>query len=168
VPPTEQDLRGIVDALLGITADLDRARRRTPGGGVLSLLQVVARHEGIRPAAIAERLHVDSSLAARRVRVCEDAGFVKVSPDPADRRSVLVAITPAGSEELRRLERPSLERIEMLVADWEPDQVRTLTGLLANLGTSVATLAARERRSRRRRFASDAGLPDWFVQWLGG
>jgi MarR family len=122
---------------------------------------------GSRPAG-AERLHVDSSLAARRVRVCEDAGFVKVSPDPADRRSVLVAITPAGSEELRRLERPSLERIEMLVADWEPDQVRTLTGLLANLGTSVATLAARERRSRRRRFASDAGLPDWFVQWLGG
>jgi DNA-binding MarR family transcriptional regulator len=139
----------MVGALFTLNAGLDRARRERRGASILSLLQVVAEHDGIRPSAIAERQQVHPSLVTRQVRECEDAGFVKVTPDPADRRSVLVTLQPAGSAELRRLVEFGLARFALFVEDWESDQVRTLAELLEKLRASMAAVAVRERRPPR-------------------
>ena len=80
----------MVAALFAINAGLEKARRQRKGGGTLSLLQVIAGRKGIRPSEIAEVQQVHPSLVTRQVRDLEDAGYVKVSADPADRRSCLV------------------------------------------------------------------------------
>jgi DNA-binding MarR family transcriptional regulator len=166
--PSQAEIRALVGALLSVSTGLERVRRQTKGADVLSLLEVIAPHEhGIRPAAIAERREVHPSHVARQIRECEGAGLVSVSPDPADRRSLLVALEPAGSAELGRLLDSSVERFAPFVDDWEPDEVRRMTELLDKLRASMTAVAARQRsRARRGSARASGGLPDWFVDWL--
>ncbi len=144
--PSKRDVRSMVAALFTINAGLERARRLRKGASTLSLLQVIAGHEGIRPSEIAELQQVHPSLVTRQVRELEDAGYVKVAADPVDRRSCLVTLVPSGSEELGRLEQFGLKRFESFVKDWESEDVRKLTELLEKLRYSMAAVSAREQR----------------------
>ena len=143
----------MIGALFAINAGLERARRQRKGASTLSLLQVIATRDGIRPSEIAEVQRVHPSLVTRQVRELEDAGYVSVTADPADRRSCLVALLRAGTEELRRLDQFGLKRFEMYVRDWEPEDVLRLTELLEKLRTSMTALSEREQvRSTGRRW----------------
>ena len=117
------------------------------------MLQVVADHDGMRPSEIADLQQVHPSLVTRQVRELEASGYISVGEDPADRRSLHVTITEPGAKELQRLVNFGLKRFALFVKDWEPEQVRALTGLLWKLQTSMATVSAREQRpatGRRR------------------
>ena len=121
---------------------------------------MIEDHEQIRPSDIAELQQVHPSLVTRKVREVEEAGYVEVIADPADGRSYLVSLTPAGSQELRRLLEFGLRRFALFV-NWEPDQVRTLTELLQKLQTSMAAVSAREQRPPTgRRWAPPRGQSD--------
>jgi DNA-binding MarR family transcriptional regulator len=146
MPPREKDVQSMVAALFALNAGLERARRQRKGASTLSLLQVIDDHDEIRPSDIADVQQVHPSLVTRQVRELEDAGYVKVVPDPADGRSYLVTLTPAGSEELRRLVQFGLKRFALFVKDWEPNEVRMLTELLEKLLSSMASVSAREQR----------------------
>jgi DNA-binding MarR family transcriptional regulator len=153
--PSRDDVQSMVIALFAVTARLERARRQKKAAGALSLLQVIAGHEVIRPSEIAWQQAVHPSLVTRQVRELEGAGYVQVTGDPADGRSWLVTLTPAGLKEMRRLQQVGLDRFALFVADWEPDEVRCLATLLAKLGTSMAAAAERDQqpatpRQRRR------------------
>src|ERR1017187_9759380 len=113
MPPARDEVQSMVVALFTLTAGLERARRQKKAAGALSLLQVV-----------------HPSLVTRQVRELEDAGYAQVTGDPADGRSWLVALTPAGQDEMRRLQQVGLDRFALFVADWEPGEVRALTALL--------------------------------------
>jgi DNA-binding MarR family transcriptional regulator len=144
--PAKRDVRSLVAALFAVNAGLERARRQRKGASTLSLLQVINAKKGIRPSEIADVQQVHPSLVTRQIRDLEDAGLVNVAADPADRRSCLVTLLPAGSEELRRLEQFGLNRFELIVRDWEPEDVRTLSEMLEKLRASMATLTAQEDR----------------------
>jgi DNA-binding MarR family transcriptional regulator len=138
----------MVSALFTMNASLERARRRRKGASTLSLLQVISDHQGIRPSDIADLQQVHPSLVTRQVRELEDAGYVSVTADPADRRSCLVTLTASGSEEQARLTQFGLKRFELFVKDWDSDQVKALTELLWKLHASMATVSAQEQESR--------------------
>ena len=144
-------MQSVVVALFTLTAGLERARRQKKAAGALSLLQVIAGRDGIRPSEIADLQLVHPSLVTRQVRELEDAGYVQVSGDPADARSWLVALTPAGRAEMRRLQQVGLDRFALFVAGWEPGEVRTLAALLDKLRTSIAAVGKREQRPPARR-----------------
>jgi DNA-binding MarR family transcriptional regulator len=144
--PSKRDVRSLVAALFAINAGLERARRQRKGASTLSLLQVINGKKGIRPSEIADVQQVHPSLVTRQIRDLEDAGLVNVAADPADRRSCLVTLLPAGSDELRRLEQFGLKRFEQIVRDWEPEDVRTLSDMLGKLRTSMTALTAQEER----------------------
>jgi DNA-binding MarR family transcriptional regulator len=110
VPPSNNDVKSMVAALFTMNASLDRARRERKGASTLSLLQVVGDHAGIRPSEIADLQQVHPSLVTRQVRELEESGFVTVAADPADGRSCLVTLSPAGSEELHHLVEFGLKR----------------------------------------------------------
>src|ERR1700722_12417899 len=112
----------MVAALFTVNTGIDRARRQRKGASTLSLLQVIAGHEPVRPSEIADLQQVHPSLVTRQIRELEDAGYVKVTADPDDRRSCLVALQPAGGAELGRLQEFGLKRFALFVKDWEPDQ----------------------------------------------
>jgi DNA-binding MarR family transcriptional regulator len=144
--PGRLDVESMVAALFTLNAALDRARRQSRGASTLSLLQVIADHDGIRPSEIADVQQVHPSLVTRQIRDLEDAGCVRVAEDPADRRSLLVTLTEAGSEELRRLVDFGLNRFALFVSDWEPSEVQMLSELLRKLQTSMRAVSAREQR----------------------
>jgi DNA-binding MarR family transcriptional regulator len=146
MPPSRDDVQSMVVALFTLTARLERARRQRRAAGALSLLQVIDGRDGIRPSEIADLQFVHPSLVTRQVRELEDAGYAQVTGDPADGRSWLVALTPAGRAEMRRLQQVGLDRFALFVADWEPGEVRALTGLLDKLRTSMAAIGEREQR----------------------
>jgi DNA-binding MarR family transcriptional regulator len=150
MPPARDEVQLMV-ALFTLTAGLERARRQKKAAGALSLLQVIAGRDGIRPSEIADLQLVHPSLVTRQVRELEDAGYAQVTGDPADGRSWLVALTPAGQDEMRRLQQVGLERFALFVADWEPGEVRALTGLLDKLRTSMVAVCEREQRPPARR-----------------
>jgi DNA-binding MarR family transcriptional regulator len=158
--PSEEDVRAMTAALFTLKAGLDRARRRSKGASTLSLLQVLAGRHGARPSELAELLQVHPSLITRQIQELEDAGYVRVTANPADARSYLVALTPAGGVEQLRLTQIGLDRFALFVADWEPSEVRMLTALLEKLEHSKAAVAAGEQRPAGHRREARARQPD--------
>ena len=141
----------MVLALFTLIGGVQRATRRSKRASALDLLQIVAELERARPSEIAERQQVHPSLVTRQVRELEDLGYVLVSEDPADRRAWLVTLTRAGAAETRRLQQVGLDQFAKFVADWEPQEVQTLTALLEKLERSKASVAERARRTTRHR-----------------
>jgi DNA-binding MarR family transcriptional regulator len=150
MPPNKGDVQSMVVALFTLIAGIDRATRLSQGASTLSLLQVVAGREAIRPSEIADIQHVHPSLVTRQVRELERMDYIEVRSDPADRRACLVSVTSAGADKMRLLQQMGLERFATFVADWEPDEVRMLTSLLEKLEQSKAAVGESERRSARR------------------
>jgi DNA-binding MarR family transcriptional regulator len=85
-------------------------------------LSTVERHGPITPSELAARERIQRPTATRVLARLEEAGLVRRTPDPQDRRSSLVAVTPAAREllaELRTRKTAFLaERLERL----EPEE----------------------------------------------
>jgi DNA-binding MarR family transcriptional regulator len=139
----------MVVALFTLIAGTERARRQKKAAAALDLLQVIAAGEAMRPSDIADQRLVHRSLVTRQLRELEDAGYVQFAADPQDGRSWLVALTPAGCDEMRRLREIGLDRFAMFVADWQPGEVQQLTALLERLTASMAGVAEREAQAAR-------------------
>ena len=63
-----------------------------------------------------------------------------------------MTLTPAGADEMARLRQAGVDRFATFVADWEPEEVRTLTALLEKLQSSKTATANQQRRPGRRRW----------------
>lgn len=148
------DVRAMVAALFATNAALDRARRQKKGARTLSLLQIVAASPGIRPTEIANAQDVHPSQVTRQARDLESDGLLRIAADPADRRSCRVTLTSSGVKEWKRLTDEGLDRFAAFVADWEPEEVQTLTLLLEKLEASKAAVAAQQRPPAGRRWAT--------------
>lgn len=146
--PSKTDVQAMVAALFTLTAGMERARRQRKAAGTLRVLQLIADRELIRPSEIAGLQEVHPSLVTRQIRELEDAGHVQVAADPADRRSCLVTLTPAGAGELQRLTQIGLDRFAVFVAGWQPADVRKLTALLDKLRESMAATNAPKQPQR--------------------
>jgi DNA-binding MarR family transcriptional regulator len=155
--PTRQDVEQLVAALFAVTRGLDRARRQIPDAAALSVLQVLAWAERnqpvqqVRPKDIATALGVHRSAVTHQLRALEETGQVTLTVDPADRRSWFVALTDTGRAELERLTTIGLDRFASFVADWDVQEVRTLTRLLVKFDASKAEVGRRAPPSRARR-----------------
>jgi DNA-binding MarR family transcriptional regulator len=155
--PTRQDVEQLVAALFAVTSGLERARRQIPDAAALSVLQVLAWADRntparqVRPKDIATTLGVHRSAVTHQLQALEAAGQVTLSVDPADRRSWFVALTNSGRAELDRLTSIGLDRFASFVADWDAQEVRTLTRLLVKFETSKAEVGRRTPPSRVRR-----------------
>lgn len=93
---------------------------------------------GVRPGRLAERLQVSPRSVTEVVDALERLGLVARSPDPSDRRAVLVAPTEEGlrvAREIRALRRQQAERtLEVLEPSERAQLRRTLEKLLAAVG----------------------------------
>jgi DNA-binding MarR family transcriptional regulator len=141
VAPSKDDVRSLVEALFPLATGLDRARRQRKGAAALSLLQALSGRSGVRIAELADLRVIHASRVTRQVQELKAKGYVQVAADPADRRALLVTLTAAGRQELWRLTQADLDQFTLLVADWEPSDVRTLAALLERLRQSMSAVS---------------------------
>jgi DNA-binding MarR family transcriptional regulator len=145
--PSRTDVQRLAEALFTVSEGLQRARRRIPDAATLTVLQVLAGAEKadpdqrVRPSDIAAALGVHRSAVTRHLQSLEEAGQLTLAVDPDDRRSWIVRLTDAGRDEVARLTTVGLERFMLFVADWDADEVRTLTELLIKFDKSKTPAA---------------------------
>ena len=88
--------------------------------GQFSLLMSLNRPEPPAMAALASLLAMDRTTLTAALKPLERRGLVKVTADPADRRSRLMSLTPKGMTLLAQAV-PIWQRTHRAVEDWLPD-----------------------------------------------
>jgi DNA-binding MarR family transcriptional regulator len=118
---------------LAIVRTARRLRQEAAGAGAeltptgASALATVERHGPLTPSELAEIERIKRPTATRTLHVLEVAGLLSRSPDPADGRSCLVSVTPAGRERLRRLRGRKNAYLARRMRDLPDHDVETLT-----------------------------------------
>src|SRR5437763_5726994 len=84
-----------------------RRLRQEAGRGLSPTAQAalgtISRHGPLTPSELADRERVKRPTATRLIGTLEEAALVTRTADISDRRSSLIAITPAGRELMRTL-----------------------------------------------------------------
>ena len=88
----------------------------------VSLLDAVASTGRVRLTDLAAWQGVDKSTITPQVRKLEERGLVVRSDDSADRRAVLLTITPRGRALQRRRARAGAALINKLLQEWPAEE----------------------------------------------
>ena len=120
---------------------LDRARRLAFSEhslepwefDVLTSLRRAGAPYQLSPGQLLTQTLVTSGTMTNRIDRLETAGLVRRSPDPLDKRGVLVRLTDAGRTRVDAAFDDLVERERDLLGSLTPDDRRTLAGLLRSL-----------------------------------
>jgi DNA-binding MarR family transcriptional regulator len=109
-------------------------------------LAMIDRNGAMRVSEVAERLHVDLSVASRQVAALARAGYAARASDPSDGRAQRITITPAGHEVVVESHRRMVDAFAAALSDWPDDDIVDLAGRLDQLRDdfSAATAATKE------------------------
>ena len=110
--------------------------------GSAAVLTLLGRHGDMRMSRLAELLSVDMSVTSRHVAHLAERGWLERSPDPADKRSRILRLTPAGRTRLDELFRRTTQLLAERLADWSDDEVGRLTQLMTRLRDSFGDCRA--------------------------
>ncbi|MGW1327648.1 MarR family winged helix-turn-helix transcriptional regulator [Streptomyces antibioticus] len=102
-------------------------------GGSAAVLTLLHQHGAMRISSLSELLAVDLSVTSRHVAHVAERGWIERSPDPADKRSRILRLTPSGHAQLDELSRRTTRMLAERLADWTDDEVVQLTRLMARL-----------------------------------
>jgi DNA-binding MarR family transcriptional regulator len=108
-----------------------------------SALAAIDRHGPLTPSELAAHERVQRPTATRLLGRLAELGLVERAPDPVDRRSALISVSPAGRTLLRRLRTRKNQYLARRLATLTPDEVATLDRAAAIL---ERVLDAEERR----------------------
>ncbi|WP_338704109.1 MarR family transcriptional regulator (plasmid) [Streptomyces sp. Q6] len=120
--------------------------RTLPGGcssGTAVVLALLGRDGDLCISRLAELLGVDMSVTSRHVAHLAERGWIDRSPDPADRRSRILRLTPEGRDRLAELSDRAAELLAVRLSDWSEADVRRLTALLSRLRASFDDASTR-------------------------
>ncbi|MEU6545714.1 MarR family transcriptional regulator [Streptomyces sp. NPDC046859] len=104
--------------------------------GSAAVLTLLVRHGEMRMSKLAELLAVDMSVTSRHVAHVAERGWIERSPDPADKRSRILRLTPSGEERVRDMSRRTTRLLEERLSDWSDDDIAALIRLMARLRAS--------------------------------
>lgn len=113
------------------------------------VLAVLDRYGEMRMSRLSELLAIDMSVTSRHVAHAEERGWVGRQPDPEDRRSRLLRLTPAGKELLNRLAERYTDALARYLDDWTDAEVGRLNELLAKLRDSFGDCRTRSATGHR-------------------
>jgi DNA-binding MarR family transcriptional regulator len=96
-------------------------------------LKVVCEHDRVRLSDLAEILHIAPRSATEVADGLEERGLIARTPDPGDRRAVLLRATEEGRRMRSEVDRARTADSEELFARLSPDERATLSRLLRRL-----------------------------------
>ena len=104
------------------------------------LLAVLAEDDGQPQQALVGRTRMDKVSVSRAAQALEARGLVRRATDPADARSRVLSLSPAGRRLYRRL-LPEVLHIEaVILAGLEPGEIERLHQILAKIEAAAAGL----------------------------
>ena len=104
---------------------------------VLATLRRTGPPYRLRPSDFTGSLMLTSSGTTKRLDRLEQAGLVERAPDPADRRGVLITLTPQGRELIDRVTEAHLANERELLSALDATEQAQLAGLLRKLRVSL-------------------------------
>ncbi|MFF1556288.1 MarR family winged helix-turn-helix transcriptional regulator [Streptomyces sp. NPDC058279] len=131
-----EELARELSAIGAVKRDLARILPHDCPAGSAAVLTLLDRHGAMRMSKLAELLSVDTSVTSRHVTHVADRGWIERSPDPGDRRSRILRLTPSGQERLDELSRRTSRLLAERLGDWSDDDVGGLIRLMTRLRTS--------------------------------
>lgn len=104
------------------------------GSASLRLLRAVQRaDEAPSVGGVADVLMIDASTASRMVEGAAAAGLLERRSCAEDRRKVRLHLTAEGREVLEQVTVRRRQLLAQVTAEWDPDDLRELIGLLSTL-----------------------------------
>lgn len=136
---------GIIGRISRLAGVLDKKLQQTfskyglnPGEfDVLASLRRSGEPFTLTPTMLFQFLMVTSGTMTNRLDNLEKAGYIQRSPDPNDRRGILVSLTPAGKEIVDRVIEVHLLNEERLLAVLDPAEREVIVGILRKLLISL-------------------------------
>ncbi|MEU3981452.1 MarR family transcriptional regulator [Streptomyces sp. NPDC026672] len=131
-----EELARQLSAVGAVKRDLGRILPHDCPAGSAAVLTLLGRHGAMRMSKLAELLAVDMSVTSRHVTHVVQRGWIERSPDPADGRSRILRLTPAGEDLLGELSRRSTALLAERLSDWTDEEVDDLIRLMSRLRES--------------------------------
>lgn len=117
-----RDIDPLLSQVVRLSRLLHRLKNSTPSRtadrSANILLLVVDRLGPLRVADLANTCHVDASTVSRQAADLVRAGLLQREADPEDGRASLMALTPAGHQQVADLMARRREFFQQVVADW--------------------------------------------------
>lgn len=113
-------------------------RREAPsvlGQGAMSALHTLSAGGPLRPSDLAAREGIRPPTLTRILTVLEDAGYIVRTPDPADGRASLIAVTELGTRTLLHTRSARASHLARHIAELTEQQRRVLAQALPVLET---------------------------------
>ncbi len=115
----------------------------------LHCLSLVGSGTATTPTQIAERLGMTTGAVTKMLDRMEEQRLVRRTPNPGDRRGVLVEPRDDRADELARLYRPMADYLAERMAGWTDEQLGFLAGFARGSRDVAMAEAARMRREGR-------------------
>jgi DNA-binding MarR family transcriptional regulator len=122
-----------IAALGAVKRAMARALPATCPAGPAAVLSLLNMHGDMRMGRLSELLAVDTSVTSRHVAHVARHGWVQRLSDPADGRSRILRLTPAGLDMLAVLADSAVHALAHALAGWTDPELDQLTGMLARL-----------------------------------
>ncbi|MBZ3907727.1 MarR family winged helix-turn-helix transcriptional regulator [Streptomyces griseiscabiei] len=130
-----------LSAIGAVKRELARMLPHECPGGSAGVLTLLGRHGEMRMSRLAELLAVDMSVTSRHVAHVAERGWIERLPDPVDKRSRILRLTPAGRAVIAELDRRGSRLMADRLSDWSDDEVGQLARLLGRLRESFDATA---------------------------
>ncbi|GGK65914.1 MarR family winged helix-turn-helix transcriptional regulator [Streptomyces flaveus] len=131
-----EELAQQLSAIGAVKRGLGRVLPQECPAGAAAVLALVERHGEMRMSRLAELLAIDMSVTSRHVAHVAGRGWIDRSPDPADKRSRILRLTPAGRDMLAEIAERYTRALTHYLGDWSDDEVEQLNSLLGRLRAS--------------------------------
>ncbi|MFC8129951.1 MarR family winged helix-turn-helix transcriptional regulator [Streptomyces sp. NPDC057302] len=141
-----EELARQLSAIGAVKRGLGRGLPHDCPGGSAAVLVLLDRHGAMRMSRLAELLAVDMSVTSRHVAHVAEKEWIRRDPDPADKRSRILSLTPQGRIKLDELNELSIKTLTHYLHDWSDDEVVQLSTLLARLRDSFGDCRAASAR----------------------
>ncbi|MFD5429628.1 MarR family winged helix-turn-helix transcriptional regulator [Streptomyces sp. NPDC127084] len=140
-----EELARQISAIGAVKRELARHLPVECPSGSAAVLALLGRYGEMRMSRLAELLAVNMSVTSRHVALVADRGWIERAPDPDDRRSRILRLTPEGQGMLDELSRRTTDLFAHSLRDWSDDDVGRLNVLLARLRDSLGDCRSASR-----------------------
>ncbi|SDK78677.1 MarR family winged helix-turn-helix transcriptional regulator [Streptomyces indicus] len=131
-----EELARQLSAVNAVKRDLARVLPADCPPASAAVLTVLDRHGEMRMSRLAELLAIDMSVTSRHVAHGAERGWIDRDPDPGDRRSRILRLTPAGKQRLLELGERYTQALAHCLSGWSDEELGQLNALLAKLHDS--------------------------------